>query len=78
MKIDNDVEVPSKVERVVRTKSYGHWRDWFTEEDVEIYKPLFKDYIEMMGYDMNDWKLNKNPSLSPDLGSEYMQKIFFS
>ncbi len=76
-KIDSKIEVPKELNRLTRSKAYGNWRDWFTQEDVEFYKPLYDDYIQLMNYDTNDWKLNENPVLPPELGSEYMEKLFY-
>jgi len=75
--IDSNVEVPKEENRVTRSKAYGNWRDWFTQKDVEFYKPLYDDYMQLMNYDTNDWKLNENPVLPPELGSEYMEKLFY-
>jgi hypothetical protein len=35
--------VPQK--RVVRSKSYGSWKDWFTQEDVRHYRMLFDVFM---------------------------------
>jgi len=76
--IDDEAEVPEKFNRVRRSKTYGNWRDWFTEEDVEFYKPLFNEYMQLMNYDTDDWELNDKPVLSPALGSIYMEKIYYN
>lgn len=76
-KIDSNAEVPDRFMRVRRSKLYDNWRDWFTPEDVEFYKPLYQEYMELMKYDSTDWELSKDPVLSPELGSEYIVKLFY-
>jgi len=76
--IDDEAEIPEKFNRVRRSKTYGNWRDWFTHEDIEFYKPLFNEYMHLMNYDTDDWELNKSPELSPALGSNYMEKIYYN
>jgi sulfotransferase family protein len=76
--LDYEADVPEELGRVKRSKAYGNWRDWFTKEDVEFYKPLFNEYMQLMNYDTNDWDLNNNPILEPKLGSGYMEKLFYN
>ena len=76
--IDDEAEIPEKFNRVRRSKTYGNWRDWFTHEGIEFYKPLFNEYMHLMNYDTDDWELNKSPELSPALGSNYMEKIYYN
>jgi hypothetical protein len=46
---------------VIRTKSTGDWRHYFTEEDVKLLKRAYTPYMELIGYDFSDWDLNPNP-----------------
>ena len=72
--------VDAQYENVIRTKSYGDWRNWFLPEDVEFFKPIFKNYMERYGY-RQDWDLNLSPRILPAHCSEYAEKItaeFFS
>jgi hypothetical protein len=68
-------EVPKAYGKVVRKKKYGDWRQWFTEEDVRLFKPAFAPYMEVMGYNIDDWKLDPNPVIEPQYSSEYMQSL---
>lgn len=68
-------DVPRNLDRVVSTKGYGNWRNWFTREDVEFFKPIVKDHMEKYGYDFDDWKLNENPKILPEHCSEYIERI---
>jgi len=75
--VRDEAEVPEKLTRVARSKSYGNWRMWFTKEDVEFYRDLYTEYMQLMNYDINDWEILDNETLPPELGSEYMKKLFF-
>ncbi len=61
--------------KVVRKKATGDWRQWFTEEDVELFKPAYLSYMELIGYDCNDWALSKKPVIEPEYSSMYMQSL---
>lgn len=65
-------DVPEK--RVIRTKAYNNWKNWFTPSDVEYYKDVFKKYMEIFDY-KEDWELNENPSIDPKEGTIYIEKI---
>ena len=47
-KIDDDAQIPSttKKKKVARKKAMGDWRHWFTEKDVELFKPALLPYME--------------------------------
>jgi hypothetical protein len=70
-----DAEVPKSTgkAKVIRKKASGDWRHWFTEEDVELFKPAYTHYMELIGYDCQDWILNPNPAIEPEYSSVYMQ-----
>jgi hypothetical protein len=76
-KVVDDAEVPSSTGKVkvVRKKSVGDWRHWFTEEDVELFKPAYLPYMELIGYDCNDWAPNPNPVIESKYSSDYMQSL---
>ncbi len=75
--VRDEAEVPVSTgkAKVVRKKATGDWRDWFTEADIELYKPAFLPYMEVIGYDCNDWYLNPNPVIEPQFSSKYMQQL---
>lgn len=75
--VNKRASVPSEFSRVVRSKTYSNWKNWFTSEDLQFYKPLMKDYMDLIGYDSNDWDLNIKQELKPEIGSEYMMKLFY-
>lgn len=74
--IKRDVGVSNAHKRVVRSKSHGNWRRWFTADDVGYLKPAFHRYLEFAGYDAQDWTLDPVAYLPKGEGSEYMKKLF--
>ncbi len=61
--------------KVIRKKATGDWRHWFTQEDVELFKPAYLRYMELIGYDCEDWALDPNPVIEPAYSSDYMQRL---
>jgi hypothetical protein len=75
--VQADAGVPSTSgkAKVIRKKSTGDWRHWFTQEDIEVFKPAFTPYMELIGYDCNDWSPSANPVIEPEYSSVYMQNL---
>jgi len=61
--------------KVIRKKSTGDWRHWFTAEDVKLLKSSYLPYMEAVGYDLDDWELEANPAIEPQFSSDYMQGL---
>ena len=74
--LDRQAELGDDLRRIARSKSYGNWRRWFSEEDVRYYQPVLNDFLEIAGYNKDDWRLEENPVLSAEEGSNYMRKLF--
>ena len=76
-KVQSEAEVPvgTGKEKVVRKKAYGDWRHWFVEEDVPLLKPALLPYMQVVGYDCDDWSLSAEPAIEPQFSSEYMQGL---
>jgi len=70
-----DINVDPTVQRVVRTRQYGNWRNWFTVEDVHFFRPLVKEYFEYFGYDQNDWEISFSPKIPPEHCSLYVKRV---
>lgn len=72
-----DGEVPTSTgkAKVIRKKATGDWRHWFTEEDVALFKPAYTPYMELIGYDCDDWTISPNPIIEPEYSSVYMQSL---
>jgi len=75
--INDDASIPTttKKTKVARKKSMGDWRHWYTEEDVELFKPALLPYMNLIGYDCNDWTLSSNPEIEPQFSSLYMKGL---
>ena len=76
VKADGEVPVSTGKAKVVRKKASGDWRNWYTEQDVELFKPAYRNYMELIGYDINDWVLKANPVIEPEYSSVYIQNLF--
>ena len=75
--IDDNAQIPAttKKKKVARKKATGDWRHWFTEEDVELFKPALLPYMELIGYDCTDWALDPHPEIEPQVSSLYMKGL---
>ena len=75
--VEAEGEVPKSTgkAKVVRKKAVGDWRHWFTEEDVDLFKPAYLPYMEVIGYDCGDWSISDNPVIEPEYSSLYMQRL---
>jgi len=75
--VQADATVPSTSGRakVIRKKSSGDWRHWFTAEDMELFKPAYLPYMELIGYDCDDWQPDPNPVIEPEFSSVYLQSL---
>ena len=69
-------EMPMEDQVKARTKSYGDWRNWFVEEDVRLFEEIYRPYMDLVGYDSSDWKLNPVPTIDSAIASEYMRRLF--
>ena len=69
-------QVPKNLARVVRSKTSGNWRNWFTKNDVDFLKPKLDEHLCALGYDPTDWRLNKFQQLDPEIGSKYMRNLY--
>ena len=72
-----DAEVPSGTgkEKVVRKKAHGDWRPWYTEPDVGFFLPAYAPYMEIVGYDCDDWRISEQALIEPEFSSQYMQGL---
>ncbi|HVO83540.1 MAG TPA: hypothetical protein VMU60_03845 [Syntrophobacteria bacterium] len=73
--VEKEGQVPEAYGKVVRKRATGDWRHWFTDEDVELFKPAYLPYMELIGYDCDDWALTPTPSIEPQYSSVYMQSL---
>jgi len=75
--VNENAQIPnsSKKSKVIRKKSAGDWRHWFTREDVDLFKPVYTPYMNVVGYDCDDWNLNPRPLIEPDYSSKYIMGL---
>lgn len=73
--VEADANVPQSTgkAKVIRKKATGDWRHWFTEEDISLLKPAYAAYMDLIGYDCEDWNLAEKPLIEPQFSSVYMQ-----
>ncbi|OZV69242.1 sulfotransferase domain-containing protein [Winogradskyella aurantia] len=65
--------VPTRFNRVVRTKGTGSWKDWLTAADLEFFKDKFSNYYRDFGYTHLDWELDHN-KIDKEFSSNYFLK----
>jgi hypothetical protein len=70
-------KVPSSTvkSKVARKKATGDWRSWFTEEDVQLFRPAYLPYMKVIGYDCEDWRLTPEPIIEPEFSSMYVKRL---
>ncbi len=73
IKLTGAAQVDNQYGHVARTKSYGDWKNWYTEEDIEFFKPIFSGYMDKFGYE-DEWKLNEEQIIKPEFCTEYVKK----
>jgi len=71
--LTGNATVNKAFKRVVRTKKSGDWQNWFLEEDVCFFRPLFQDFMRELDYE-DSWSLPECQVLLPDHGSRYVRK----
>ena len=73
MELTGAAQVDEEHEFKIRTKSYGDWKNWFTKEDIELFKPVFAAYMDKYGY-ADEWEINDPQIISPEHCTEYVKK----
>ncbi len=62
--------------RVSRSKTSGAWRDWFTQSDVALFRPMTHRWLTKTGGDEKDWAINTPDALEPGTSVEYVRSLF--
>ena len=73
-KLTEKHSVKKSVRNIARSKTYGNWKNWFTQEDIETFRPLFQPLMDKVGY-KDDWTLNTKQIILPERASLYIKKI---
>lgn len=74
LNLQPDVVVDPVYIHVERTRSFGNWKDWFTEEDVRMFRPVLEPYLRRHGYDGN-WDPAPSPKICPEHCSLYVENL---
>jgi hypothetical protein len=74
LRLRGEARVEAVYHRVVRTKGYGNWRDWFTEEDCAFLRPVLRPFLERY-YPEADWELRERPTILAEHASGYVLRI---
>lgn len=72
--LKGSADVHENLQRVVRTKSYNNWKNWFTKEDIKYFKPLLCRFMRKLGYEDN-WEINQHQKILAEHCSEYVLKL---
>lgn len=67
--------VDNHTKKVARKKSAGDWRHWYTEADVDWVRPFYTPYMDLIGYDSDDWNLDVDQLIEPEYASMYLRKL---
>jgi hypothetical protein len=73
-KLDQRPPGEAPLKRVARTRSYGDWKNWFLQEDVDYFRPILSEYMSRYGY-AKDWGLNTDPRIRPEHGSRFVERL---
>jgi hypothetical protein len=71
--LTGDATVVKALDRVVRTKNSGDWQNWFLEEDICFFKPVFQAFMHELGYE-GSWSLPDRQVILPSHASEYVRR----
>ena len=62
--------------RVSRSKSSGAWRDWFTQSDVSLFRPMTHRWLKVTGADTQDWAINTPDNIDAETSVDYVRGLF--
>jgi glycosyltransferase involved in cell wall biosynthesis len=74
VKLDHRPPEEAQLRRVARTRSYGDWKNWFLQEDVDYFRPILSEYMSRYGYP-DDWEPSRDPLIRPEHGSKFVEKL---
>ena len=72
--LTGEADVTPELGRVIRTRSYGGWRDWLTAEEVEFLRPVLQPFLDRY-YPEADWELSPLPLIPKEHGSGYVKRV---
>jgi hypothetical protein len=69
-----ETRVASELARVTRTKGYGNWRDWFTKDDLDYFRPMMQPFLDRY-YPGADWCSSPAASIRAKYSSDYFARV---
>ncbi len=66
--------IKKSVRNIARTKKYDNWKNWFTQKDIQVFRPLISQSLNNAGIE-DDWSLNDRQEIKPEHSSEYVKRI---
>lgn len=58
---------------ILRNGLSGEWVDWFCDEDIAYFRPIFDPYLSRYGYN-ETWTLPQDQKVAAEVSSRYVQK----
>jgi hypothetical protein len=58
---------------IKRSGGMGEWRQWFTAEDIDFFRPRMSSFMKRYGY-ADDWELPKVPVIDPTTSIDYVKQ----
>lgn len=58
---------------IKRNGKFGEWKNWFTPEDVNFFRPRMEKFMERYGYPL-DWNLPENQKINPTTSIDYIKR----
>ena len=59
--------------KIKRSGGMGEWRQWFTAEDIDFFRPRMSSFMKRYGY-ADDWELPKVPVIDPSTSIDYVKQ----
>jgi hypothetical protein len=74
--LSNDIRVGKTHKHVERSKSYGEWINWFTDNDLKILAQnnAMREFMKLFGYDM-DIRLPKEKRIAVSTSLHYIEQF---
>lgn len=73
--VDGNPELEEHHSFVARSKSSGEWRDWFLDEDIDVFVAPLANEFRFLGYDPDE-RPNEERSIAPSACSLYVKRQF--
>jgi len=73
LELKKEFQLPKGLSHVVRTKGSGDWANWFTMEDIGVFRPWLKPYMDHYNYP-DLWELNNPDHINPEYCTEYVKR----